>query len=71
MNDCISGFIYHGGNVDELVTKIETVVRDMPNSVRREMGLEGRKKMEKEFSRTSVIKAYLTKIEELIVSNEM
>jgi galacturonosyltransferase len=33
VNDCISGFIYHGGDVDALVQKIETVVHDMPNDV--------------------------------------
>lgn len=65
VNDCISGFIYHGGDVDELVQKIETVVHDMPNSTRKQFGLEGRKKVEKEFSREVVIKAYLEKIKEL------
>lgn len=65
VNDCISGFIYHGGDVDALVQKIETVVHDMPNSVRKNFGLEGRKKVEREFSREVVIKAYLEKIKEL------
>lgn len=64
VNDCISGFIYHGGNVNELVKKIETVV-EMPNSARKQMGLEGRKKVEREFSREAVINAYLGKIQEL------
>ena len=65
VNDCISGFIYHGGDVDALVQKIETVVHDMPNDVRKSFGLEGRKKVEKEFSREVVIEAYLGKIKEL------
>ena len=65
VNDCISGFIYHGGDVDALVQKIETVVHDMPNDVRKSFGLEGRKKVEREFSREVVIKAYLGKIKEL------
>lgn len=65
VNDCISGFIYHGGDVDALVQKIEIVVHEMPNSARRQMGLEGRKKVELEFSRETVIKAYLGKIKEL------
>lgn len=67
VNDCVSGFIYHGGNVEELVQKIETVVHDMPNSTRKQFGLEGRKKVEGEFSREVVIKAYLGKIKELVV----
>ena len=65
VNDCISGFIYHGGDVEELVQKIETVVHDMPNSARKAMGLKGRKKVEQEFSREVVIEAYLGKIREL------
>lgn len=65
VNDGITGLIYHGGNVDELAEKIETVVHEMPNSARKQMGLEGRKKVEKEFSREVVIHAYLDKIREL------
>lgn len=66
VNEGISGFIYHGGDVDALVQKIETVVKDMSNSRRKQMGLEGRKKVEQEFSREVVIEAYLGKIKELI-----
>ena len=51
--------------MDALVQKIETVVQDMPNNARKQFGLEGRKKVEKEFSREVVIKAYLEKIREL------
>ena len=65
VNDCISGFIYHGGDVEQLVQKIETVICDMPNSARKQMGLEGRKKVEREFSRTVVIDTYLEKIGDL------
>ena len=65
VDDGISGFIYHGGNVDDLEKKIETVVHDMPNNTRKQFGLQGRKKVEKEFSREVVIKAYLGKIMEL------
>lgn len=66
VDDCISGFIYHGGNVDEMTQRIETVIRDLPNDTRRKMGLEGRKKIEKEFNREIVIKAYLDKIRDLL-----
>lgn len=68
VNDGVTGFIYHGGNVDELVAKIETVVHEMTNDERKTMGLEGRKKIEKEFSREIVIDAYLGKIKELTES---
>ena len=65
VNDSISGFIYHGGDVDVLVQKIETVVHEMPNNTREQFGLEGRKKVEREFSREVVIKAYMEKIRKL------
>ena len=68
VNDGISGFVYHGGDVDELANRIETVVSNIPNSVRREMGLEGRKKIEKEFSREIVINAYLDTIKKLMAN---
>lgn len=68
VNDGVTGFIYPGGNVDELVAKIETVVHEMTNDERKTMGLEGRKKIEKEFSREIVIDAYLGKIKELTES---
>lgn len=63
--DGVSGFIYQGGNVSQLIQKIETVVAGLSNVKRREMGLEGRKKVEEEFSRDIVIKSYMDKINEL------
>ena len=61
-----TGFIYHGGDVDSLVEKIETFITKLSNDERKQMGLAGREKMEREFSREVVIKAYLEKTEELI-----
>ena len=66
VKDCVSGFIYHGGNVDELVQKIETVVNEMTNNERMQMGLKGRKRVEKRFSREVVIEAYLEMIDKEI-----
>ena len=65
VNDGVSGFIYPGGDVDRLVALIGNVVNKLTNDERRRMGLEGRKKVESEFSREVVIKAYLEKIKEL------
>lgn len=65
VNDGISGYIYHGGDVDALVQKIESVINEVSNDKRKLMGLEGRKKVELDFSREVVIKAYLEKIKEL------
>ena len=61
----VSGFIYNGGNVDALVKAIEKFV-SMDNDKRKQMGLRGRQKVEKEFSREVVIKAYLDKINVLV-----
>lgn len=70
VNDGISGFIYHGGDVDALVKKIETVVAKMTNNNRKKMGIEGRKKVENEFSREIVIKAYLDEIEKILACSK-
>lgn len=66
VNNGISGYIYHGGNVEELVKRIEIVVNDLSNEERQKMGLEGRKKVEAEFSRQVVVDAYLGEIERLV-----
>lgn len=64
VNDGESGFIYHGGDVDELVEAVKKFLA-MDPEIRKQMGLNGRRKMEKEFSREVVVKAYLEKIEKL------
>lgn len=66
VDDGVSGLIYHGGDIDELVHKIELFVRSMSNEERKKMGLEGRNKVENEFSREVVIEMYLGKIGELM-----
>lgn len=65
VDDGVSGFIYHGGNLTALENIIKHVVHDLSNDCRKKMGLEGRKKVESEFSREVVIEAYLRKIVEL------
>ena len=62
VNDGVSGFIYHGGDINALVQKTEHVVKSMDNNSRKQMGLEGRKKVEQEFSRDIVTTAYIEKI---------
>jgi galacturonosyltransferase len=57
----VSGFIYHGGNVDELVEKMEKVLK-VDNSGRQKMGEIGRKRVSIRFSRQTVIEAYLKEI---------
>lgn len=58
VDDGKSGFIYHGGNIEQLVDRIEKFLA-MSNEERKNMGLAGRKKIQKEFSREFVVKAYL------------
>lgn len=65
VNDGKTGFIYHGGDVEELVNKIEIFLA-MNNSERNVMGCAGREKVKNEFSRDIVIKAYLDAIQKHI-----
>lgn len=61
VDDQVTGFIYPGGNVEELVQKIEQFLA-MDNESRKKMGELGRKKVKKEFSRSIVVQAYLEEI---------
>ena len=62
VDDGKTGYIFEKGNVDELVNKIETFIK-LPYDKKVKMGLNGRKKMEKEFNRNIVIKEYIKEIE--------
>jgi len=64
LEEGVTGLMYHAGNVEELVSKINTFLY-MPNSLRCEMGKAGREKMIKEFSRDIVVKAYKERINKL------
>lgn len=66
VDDGVSGFIYHGGDVNALVRTIEAFVIDMTNEARKNMGLAGREKVKQEFSRDVVVEAYLERISKLI-----
>lgn len=60
-----SGFIYHGGDVDALVGRIEEFLK-LDNETRKKMGLAGRKHVEDNFSREIVVGAYKEKIKKII-----
>ncbi len=60
-----TGFIYHGGNVDDLVKKIERFLA-MDHDVRMSMGQAGRRYVEENFSRSMVVAAYKEKIGEIL-----
>ncbi|MBO5909566.1 MAG: glycosyltransferase family 4 protein [Clostridia bacterium] len=63
--DDVTGFMYHGGNVEELCEKIEKFLA-LSNDERKEMGLKGREYIEENFSRNIVIKAYMDKINRIL-----
>jgi len=65
LNDGETGFMYHGGDVDALVEKIQDFLA-MPNEERQRMGELGREKVKKEFSRTIVVNAYMEEIEKIM-----
>lgn len=61
----VSGFIYHAEDIEQLVDKIEQFIALSPIQ-RKEMGLAGRKKVEKEFDRNIVVDAYLKLIKQVV-----
>ena len=65
VEDGVTGFIYTGGNVVELIEKVEEFLQT-PNEERKLMGIRGREKVEKEFSRSIVVKAYLEEISKIL-----
>lgn len=60
-----TGFMYQGGNVDELCERIEEFLA-LSNEQRKIMGEKGREYIKENFSRNIVIDAYIKKINELI-----
>lgn len=59
-----TGYIYKGGDVDELCQRIEQFLA-VPNEERKRMGQAGRNYIEENFSRKVVIEAYLEQIKEI------
>lgn len=65
VDDGVSGFIYHAEDIDSLVQTIEKFLALSPEE-RKNMGLAGRRKVEKEFDRQIVVDAYLDITEQII-----
>ena len=65
LKDDETGFLYHGGNVDELFEKTEKFL-SLSNDERKQMGEKGREYIKENFSRSIVVNAYLEEISELI-----
>lgn len=60
-----SGYIYRGGNVNELIDSIKKFL-ELDNLERKAMGIRGRRHIEDNFSREIVIKAYNEEIKEML-----
>lgn len=69
VNNEETGYIYAGGNVDELFAAVEKFLA-MPNGQRKAMGERGREKVCAEFSRTIVINAYLEELERILTKED-
>lgn len=60
----ISGIGFEPRNADDLICAIERFIA-LPHEQKASMGFEGRKKMEREFSRQIVVNAYIKEIEKI------
>ena len=61
IDDGINGFIVEQKNTDDLTEKIETFL-SLSHEARRNMGIAGRKKVEKEFDRQIVVHEYMNQL---------
>ena len=64
-----TGFIYKGGDVEELVAAIKRFLA-LSNGERRQMGCQGREWIENNFSRDIVVNAYREAIENVLNKNQ-
>lgn len=63
VDDTKTGFIAQIKNADEIIKLAEKIIK-MSNEDRKQMGLKGRKKIEKEFDRNIVVEKYMKVISE-------
>lgn len=61
VNDNTTGFIVPIKNTEKVIECVEKIVK-MSNSERKKMGLQGRRKIEKEFDRSIVVNIYIINI---------
>ena len=61
VEDGVNGFVVKQNDLDDLIKKIEKYL-SLSNEERKQMGLNGRRKVEKEFDRSIVINKYLNAI---------
>lgn len=61
VEDGVNGFLIEEKNTSELICQIEKFI-NLSKNEKKEMGIQGRKKIEKEFDREIVVNAYLKEI---------
>ena len=65
VDDGVNGFIVRQQDTDDLVDKMERFIQ-LPPEEKKQMGINARKKMEREFDRIIVVDAYLRAVSEVI-----
>jgi len=68
VEDGITGFVCRQKDSEDLVKQIEKFL-EMPLSQRRDMGLAGRRKVEREFDRQIVVNTYMEEISKILDCN--
>ena len=61
VDDEVNGYVVPIKNTEEVIKATEKIIK-LTNSERKQMGLKGRKKIEKEFDRNIVVKKYIENI---------
>ena len=61
VDDCVNGYVVKEKDSKDLIKKIEKFL-ELTNEQKREMGLRGREKVEREFDRNIVVEKYLKEI---------
>lgn len=69
-DDGITGFACEPKNADSLISAVQKLL-NLTNEERKNMGLNARKKVEKEFDRTNITKAYIEEINAQLVDNTL
>lgn len=62
VNDGKTGFIVPIKNTEKVIESVEKII-NMPNKDRKQLGLNGRKKIEKEFDRMIVVEKYMEEVQ--------
>ncbi|MCS0670399.1 glycosyltransferase family 4 protein [Cytobacillus firmus] len=65
VNDGVNGYLVSQKNTHDLIEKIEKFLT-LSNEAKKQMGIEGRRKVEREFNRQEIIKIYLDEINSVL-----